>query len=126
MNSDITIALENDRLIDITTIGRKTGNSHRIEIGFNYIDSDIYITGLPPNKRDWYANLIANPEFTLHLKQSLQADIPARAAPILDENSRRKILSVILERWNRKGELDLWVEQSPLVEVILKNVTSVN
>jgi hypothetical protein len=43
MNEEIKHALETDRLIDITTIGRKTGNSHRIEIAFHYYDEIPYI-----------------------------------------------------------------------------------
>ena len=120
MNPNIEKALESDRLIDITTLGRKSGNPHRIEIGFYYQDGDLFITGMPPRKRDWYANLVANPVFTFHLKQSLQADVPARAEPIVNEDSRRRIFTNILKRWNREQDLDLWVENSPLVEITLE------
>ena len=74
-------ALRTDRLIDISTTGRKTGKIHRIEITFHCFDNEIYISGMP-GKRDWYANLVAHPEFSFHLKQSIDADIPARATPI--------------------------------------------
>jgi deazaflavin-dependent oxidoreductase (nitroreductase family) len=84
MNDKILRALERDRTIDITTIGRKTGKPRRIEIWFHNLDGRLYITG-SPGKRSWYANLLANPEFTFHLKGSIQADLPARARPILDE-----------------------------------------
>ena len=30
-------------------------------------------------RRDWHANLLATPQFTFHLKESLQADLAARA-----------------------------------------------
>ena len=43
MNKEIERALKNDQLIDITTIGRKTGNPHRIEIGFFYADGEFYL-----------------------------------------------------------------------------------
>lgn len=119
MNEAIQRALQNDSLIDITTTGRKTGQSHKIEIAFHYLDQKIYISGMP-GKRDWYANLLANPEFTLHLKQSIQADIPARATPILDEDRRRKVLVNIVQKWGRQNELETFVENSPLVEVQLE------
>jgi hypothetical protein len=76
-------ALTTDVLIDMTTIGRKTGNPHRIEIAFNF-DGVLYISAMP-GKRDWYANLVVTPDFTFHLKQSAQADLPATALPITDE-----------------------------------------
>lgn len=118
MNKEFYRDLQRDRVIDITTIGRKTGNPHRIEIAFHYIDKEIYISGMP-GRRDWYANLVANPEFTFHLKQSVQADIPAMASPILAEVSRREILASIVQKWGRQNELESFVQSSPLVEVRL-------
>jgi deazaflavin-dependent oxidoreductase (nitroreductase family) len=121
MDEVIERALQTDRLIDITTTGRKSGNPHRIEIAFHYLDEVVYISGLP-GKRDWYANLVANPEFTFHLKQSFEADIPAKATPVLADASRREILARIVQKWGRQRELEAFVENSPLVEVQLDDV----
>ncbi len=118
MNEEIERALQTDSLVDITTTGKKTGKPHKIEIAFHYLDQDIYISGMP-GKRDWYANLVANPEFTFHLKQSIQADIPARATSVLDEAQRRKILARIVQKWGRQNQLESFVKNSPLVEVQL-------
>jgi deazaflavin-dependent oxidoreductase (nitroreductase family) len=112
-------ALETDRLIDITTIGRKTGNSHRIEIAFHYYDEIPYISGMP-GRRDWYANLVANPEFIFHLKQSVTADIPATAAPVLAEDARREVLAKVVRKWGRENDLESFIERSPLVQVQLE------
>jgi deazaflavin-dependent oxidoreductase (nitroreductase family) len=121
MDEVIERALQTDRLIDITTTGRKSGNPHRIEIAFHYLDEVVYISGLP-GKRDWYANMVANPEFTFHLKQSVQADIPAKATPVLADAPRREILTRILQKWGRQQELESFMENSPLVEVQLHDV----
>lgn len=118
MDKEIERALETDSLVDITTIGRKTGKPHRIEIAFHYLDGGLYISGLP-GRRDWYANLVANPDFTFHLKQSLQADIPARAVPITEESSRREVLPKIVAKWGREDDIEAFLESSPLVEVQL-------
>jgi deazaflavin-dependent oxidoreductase (nitroreductase family) len=120
MDTQIEHALKNDRLIDITTFGSKTGKPHRIEIAFHNFDGKLYITGLP-GKRDWYANMVANPQFTFHLKQSAQADLPAKAIPIADEAARRPILTKVVEKWNRQNELEAFVQSSPLVEVQLQD-----
>jgi F420H(2)-dependent quinone reductase len=45
-----------DRVIDITTTGRKTGEPRRIEIWFHRLDGRYFITGAPGRPRDWYAN----------------------------------------------------------------------
>ena len=120
MDAAVEHALKSDSLIDITTVGRKTGNPKRIEIAFHNFDGVLYITGLP-GKRDWYANLVANPQFTFHLKQSTQADIPARAIPITDEAERRRVLSKVVEKWNQQDKLEGFVQSSPLVEVQLES-----
>ena len=90
MDERVQHALARDRTIDITTRGRKTGALHRIEIWFHHIDGHIYITGAP-GRRDWYANVLAHPEFTFHLKQSTKADLPARATPIPAEAAIRGV-----------------------------------
>ncbi len=119
MQRIVEAALQSDRLIDITTRGRKTSQSHRIEIAFHNLEGKIYISGLP-GTRDWFANLVANPQFTFHLKQSTQADLPAVATPVQDEETRRRVLSSIVVKWGRQHQLEEFVELSPLVEVRLE------
>lgn len=119
MDDEVRLALDRGRTVDITTIGRRTGIPRRIEIWFHNLDGHIYLTGTP-GRRSWYSNLLANPEFTFHLKGSVRADLPARAVPIMDEGSRRRILSTILERMQGWGRLEAWVAGSPLVEVVLE------
>lgn len=118
MDSKIAEALEKDMVIDITTVGRKSGEKRRIEIWFHYIDEQVYITGLP-GKRSWYANMLANPEMTFHLKNSTKADIPATATPITAADSKRPILEKILENIERSEQIEAWVKDSPLVHVQL-------
>ena len=118
MDDNVKQALERDRTIDITTTGRQSGRPRRLEIWFHNLDGRIYITGLP-GRRDWYANIVANPEFTFHLKQTAQADLPGRARPIVDEQERRDVLARILERLDRADQLERWVQEAPLVGVKL-------
>jgi deazaflavin-dependent oxidoreductase (nitroreductase family) len=109
-------ALAEGRTIDITTTGRTSGQPRRIEMWFHNLDGTVYITGTP-GKRDWYANLVAHPDFTFHLKQGVTADLPARATPITDPAARRAVLTRIVERVGRSADLDAWLAESPLVEV---------
>ena len=120
MDEAVQHSLERDRTIDITTTGRKTQQPRRTEIWFHNVDGHLYITGTP-GRRDWYANLLAHPEFTFHLKQSMRADLPARATPILDQVRRRAILAAIHQKLSGQRDLEAWVERSPLVEVALLN-----
>ena len=116
MDRSIQEALQRGGIIDITTIGRKSGRPHRIEIAFHNLDDKVYISGLP-GRRDWYANLSANPEFTFHLKRRVKADLPARARPVQEQGVRRDILAQITRVWGRERQLERFVAESPLVEV---------
>ncbi|CAN5161954.1 hypothetical protein BH09ACT1_BH09ACT1_15400 [soil metagenome] len=115
-----------ERTIDITTTGAKTGSPRRIEIWFYRSGEQIYLTTQPAS-RSWYANLLANPAFTFHLKNGLRADLPAWAEPVLDPIERRRIFSDIVADLNQplhRGYLSQpvepvedWVAGSPLVRV---------
>jgi hypothetical protein len=118
VEQDVQRALETDRTIDITTTGRYSGEARRTEIWFHNIDGEIYITGMP-GPRSWYANLMSNAAFTLHLKETIQRDLPAMAIPVVDETRRRRILGILTERMQSSVDLDEWVAASPLVEVRL-------
>jgi hypothetical protein len=118
MDDAVSGALANERTIEITTRGRLSGEPQRIEIWFHNLEGRLYITGLP-GRRDWYANLQANPDFTFHLKHSVHADLPARARAITEPAERRAVLVPILERLGREDQLAEWLARSPLVEVEL-------
>lgn len=113
MDEKIEQALLNDRIIDITTTGRKSGLPRRIEIWFQNIDGEIYISG-SPGRRGWYANLVANPEFTFHLKESLTVDLQARANPITNDAIRREIFPKL----DGSGTLEDRIAKSCIVKVI--------
>ena len=116
-----------DRTIDITTTGRRSGQPRRIEIVFYRSADDIYLSGIPaPKMRDWLANLTADPQFTFHLKHGVIADLPATATVISDPAERRRVLAVFVNQFNLRRDpdapwpvavLDQWVDQSPLAKV---------
>lgn len=116
MDPLIERALAQDKTIDITTTGARTGMPRRIEIWFYRLDGRIFITG-SPGRRHWYANLLAHPDITFHLKQSARADLPARATPITDPARRRRILTRLFQNDSSAEEIERRVAGSPLVEV---------
>ena len=111
------------RTIDITTYGARSGAPRRIEIWFHYVDGRWYLTG-SPGRRDWYANLRADPRLIVHLKRSVRADLPASARPITDSAERRAVFEPILA-WLRSTNpsspqsyrLQDWLDRSPLAEI---------
>lgn len=116
---DTDRALGAGGLCDITTIGARSGDPHRVEISFHHIDGEHYITGKPGFRRDWLANMKANPEFTMHLRNG--ADVAARAVEVTDPVERDRVLYRIrTESWGvdpaeAAATNAVWVESSPLV-----------
>jgi len=122
MQSQIADALATDKVIDITTTGRTSGEPRRIEIWFHRLDGRFYITGTPGRPRAWYANLVANPAFTFHLKGSATADLAATARPITTPEERTQVFDILLptlgDLATKPGmEREAWLASSPLVEV---------
>lgn len=113
----IRSALKHGHTIDITTTGRKSGEPRRIEMMFHSFDGHVYISGMPnPDKaRAWLQNLRADPNLTFHLKQLVQADLPATAREIAEDPERQAVLEKVARVWGRNVEE--MRKFSPLVEV---------
>jgi deazaflavin-dependent oxidoreductase (nitroreductase family) len=114
-----------ERTIEITTLGRRSGIPRRHEIWLHRVDGRWYLTGMPV-PRSWYANVRANPRFMVHLKHGVTADLPATAVPV-DEQTRRRVITAVLDLQNRpdvaarvgrRQTFDVWFARSPLVEIV--------
>ncbi len=146
LDAAVLAALARDRVIDITTRGRKSGQPRRTEIWYWRVGGRFYLTSAPGGVRQWQRNLLAEPRFTVHLKQTLQRDLPAFGRNIAGAAERRRVLTRILalidgsapDEWvprvpeaaragmranlariaaDRGAQLPLWEADSPLVEV---------
>ena len=121
MDKTIKDAMDRGGIADITTIGRKSGKPRRIEIYFHQFDGEYYLTGRPGHKRDWEANIKANPEFTLHLKRGIEADVPVIGEEEPDRQERRRVLlRALIESWDSdpqrsEAAVDRWVEEAPFI-----------
>lgn len=115
----IVAALDHGHTIDITTIGRKSGEPRRIEIVFFNFGGRLYISGMPSAERTraWLHNMRANPEFTFHLKQGVHADLPAIATEVTEPIHRREVIEQVAKAWRRNP--DVMFTDSPLVEVTI-------
>lgn len=128
MDESVRQALATDRIIDITTTGRQTGQPRRIETWLYRASGMLYLTGRP-GRRSWLANIAADPALTVHIKTSATADLPATGRVVGDEAERRAILTEILGELRARVEatggdtspydVEAWVARAPLVEVTL-------
>lgn len=129
-SDEIQNALQRDKTIDIVTTGARSGLPRRTEIWFTNLGGRIIICGTPNARgekgvympRDWLANLKAHPDFTFCLKESVQAELPARAVVIADPEDRRRIMTAPETQWYRDqvDSVDELVEASPIVEVFFE------
>lgn len=109
--------LADDPTIDITTTGRRSGEPRRIEIWMLDVDGRFFITGTP-GRRDWLANLAADPRLVVHLKRDAHVDLPARATNVDDPVTRRQVLEHLSASWYREQEpLDDLLATAPMVEI---------
>jgi deazaflavin-dependent oxidoreductase (nitroreductase family) len=106
-------ALERQRTVEITTIGRRSGQPRRLETWRYRAAGRYWLTG-SPGSRDWYANVVANPRFTLHLQD---LDLEVRGRPVTDPGERSRILGEIVPALDWGGSLESWLAGSPLVEI---------
>ena len=100
--------------VDITTYGRRTGQPRRIEIWWFRIDGRFIVTGTP-GKRDWLANVLANPRLIVH---AAGFDIQATAHRVTDRAFRQTVFTQPNTSWYRsQEELDALIESAPVVEI---------
>jgi hypothetical protein len=121
MDENIEEALRRGGIADIITTGRKTGLPRRVEIYFHQFDGEYYLTGRPGFKRDWEANIKANPAFILHLKRGLDAEVPVIGEPEPDPDRRAAILlRALTENWGveegkARANLGIYVDTAPFI-----------
>lgn len=118
---DLIERLASTRTIDITTVGRTSGQVSRIEIWWFRVGHAFYITGTP-GPRDWFANLAADPTITVHTPDG---DFAGRATVVNDPDTRRAVLTDPQLQWYQsRSELEKLVADAPMVHVALDGLGS--
>ncbi len=102
---------------DVSTIGRRSRETRRIEIWYVIADGQILLTGTP-GPRGWLANLRAHPEALLHLRDPSR-DLPVVAREVTDPVRRRQVAEEAgrLQPWyaDQPYSIEDWVAGSPMV-----------
>lgn len=116
------------RTIDLTTTGARSGRPRRIEIWFYRAGDELYLSTAPA-RRDWYANILADPRILVHLKHGVRADLWATGVAVTDPAERERVLREIVDELQHPdncggvqgviGSADDWIVGSPLVRIEL-------
>ena len=103
----------------LTTIGRRTGRPHRIEIWFAAQDGRVYLLSGGRERADWVRNLRANPRVTIELgdETHVGAARVLRAGTAEDQRARELLVGKYregnnLDEWGRTA-LPVVIEFSP-------------
>lgn len=113
VTDETRMALERQRSVEITTIGRRSGQPRKTEIWRYRAGGRYWLTG-SPGSRDWYANGLAHPEFKLHVAG---LELQVRGRPVTDEDERALVFGEIVPTLDWAGSLGSWIAGSPLLEI---------
>ncbi len=90
----------------LTTIGRRTGRPHRIEIWFAAQDGRLYLLSGGRERSDWVRNLQANPRVTVELGDETHAGTARvlRAGTAEDQRARE----LLVDKYREGNDLAEW------------------
>ena len=101
----------------LSTVGRRSGRTSRVEIWYVVVDDQLVVTGTP-GPRHWLANLRQHPQAVLHLPRPV-GDLPVVSREVNDLLTRRRIVcqAWMAQPWyaDQPYSLDEWVAHSPVV-----------
>ena len=90
----------------LTTIGRRTGRPHRIEIWFAVEDGRVFMLAGGRERADWVRNLKADPRIRIELGDDIYAGIARVLDPGLSEDQRAREL--LVAKYRKGDDLDEW------------------
>ena len=88
----------------LTTRGRRSGRSHRIEIWFAVHQGILYMMAGGREEADWVRNLVAEPLVTVQIAGDVRTGIARLVVPDTDEDARAR--RMLVEKY-RAAEDDL-------------------
>jgi deazaflavin-dependent oxidoreductase (nitroreductase family) len=116
-------ALAGEEYCYLTTVGRRTGNPHTIEIWFAVLDGALYMMSGNRDRSDWVRNVKHNPGVTVRVGQETGDTregharvVNAQTEPDLDAAVRRA-LAAKYQGWREDRPLSTWARTALPVEV---------
>ena len=95
----------------LTTTGRVSGRSHRIEIWFALHDDVVYLLSGGRGDADWVRNILVSPQVVLEIADVKRLTHARVVEPGTDEDALARLL--LLEKYDGPGEsLTEWARTS--------------
>ncbi|MEP7045787.1 MAG: nitroreductase/quinone reductase family protein [Ilumatobacteraceae bacterium] len=90
-----------DDCCDLTTIGRRSGNGHEIEIWFGVIDDTMYLISGNGPTADWYRNALADAQVSVRLAGKVRVGV---ARDVTDPDERRRVGDLMGAKYPWEGD----------------------
>ena len=109
-----------DDCCDITTIGRRSGRAHEIEIWFGVIDDTMYLISGNGPSADWYRNALANPSVSVRLAGVTHRGV---ARHVSDPDERRRVGDLMGRKYPWDGDASIgltrhaWCYEVPVLAI---------
>jgi len=107
----------NAPFVYLTTIGRRTGAPHRIEIWFAVEDSVMYLLSGGRDRADWVRNLQANPNVSVELGSERFAGFAQVLQP--DTPADRLARELLVTKYRNGNDLENWGRTSLPISIEL-------
>lgn len=108
----------------LTTVGRGSGERHRIEIWYLDRDNCLYMLSGYGVKADWVRNLLAHPEVTVEMPPCAASSVPTGEStyvtdvgPFEDERAIREGMDARYHGWTTGAPLSDWARDSLVVRL---------
>ena len=105
----------------LTTIGRRSGNPHEIEIWFGVQGSLLYLLSGGREDSDWVKNLRANPNVTVRIAKQTFTGVARIVNEDKESTTVRHILARKYQSWKEGQSLSEWGKTALVVEIELNS-----
>jgi deazaflavin-dependent oxidoreductase (nitroreductase family) len=113
----------NEQYCYLTTTGRVTGHSHRIEIWFAIEQDTLYMLSGGGDRSDWVKNLRRDPVVTVEMGTG---KFQGRARAIIDPTENEHARALVHNKYapGYQGDLSSWRRRSLPIAVDLEHLTN--
>lgn len=106
-----------DQFCYLTTVGRRTGRSHRIEIWFGQRGTTFYMLAGGGRRADWVRNLIANPAVGFEVGGEAHRATARVVEDAAEEALARALLAAKYQGWREGSPMSDWAQNALPVAV---------
>ena len=104
----------------VTTIGRKSGQPHKIEIWFGLQQRTLYLLSGGGDTSDWVRNMRKNPQVSVRIGRQAFAGLARAVGDAGEERTARLLLAGKYEGWREGRRLSEWARTALPIAVDLE------